>query len=272
MIVYTIRSLGSVELLVYADDIVLIANSVVKLQQAVTEWSEELSRKGMQINTRKSKILHVGRHEEEVQVYCNGEQLEVVEDYTYLGTVVDRSGKVDSELSQRIGKANTVYYQICNTVVGKREVGRDVKLHIFKSVYLPILLYGAESWIMTDRQKSRVTAAEMKFLRRIAGKTRRDCIRNERIREDLDVAPVMEVLETRQLKWFGHVIRMEDHRDPLKTMEYVPEGGRPRGRPRISYLDYMNRLCTKRGKTLNQARNLARNRGDWQSWLSTPLR
>lgn len=261
-----------IQLLLYADDVVLIADSMEKLQQAVIEWYEELRRKGMLINTNKSKVLHVGRQQEDIHIYCNGEELEVVMDFTYLGAVIDRSGKVDSEITNRISKANAVYYQICNTVVGKKEVGKNVKLHIFKSVYLPILLYGAESWILTDRQGSRITAAEMKFLRRTAGKTRRDCVRNERIRQELEIIPLKELLETRQLKWYGHVVRMDDHRDPLKTMEYVPDGRRPRGRPRVSYLEYVEKLCKARGKDLRQARNLARNRDGWNSWLNAPLR
>lgn len=136
----------------------------------------------------------------DVHFYCDRKELEVVADFTFLGAVLDSCGKVNLEISNRIGKVNIVSYQICNTVVGKREVGRNVKLHIFKSVHLPILLYGKERWILTDRQKSRGTAIEMKFLHRIVRKTGRDCIQNNRIREELEVAPVMDVVETCQLK------------------------------------------------------------------------
>ena len=46
------------------------------------------------------------------------------------------------------------------------------------------------------------------------GKTRRDRIRNERIREALEQKSVDEILQKRQLKWFGHVVRMEARRKP----------------------------------------------------------
>lgn len=49
----------------------------------------------------------------------------------------------------------------------------ETKKHIYKSVYLPTLTYVSESWIMLDKQANRITAAEMKFLRRAVGKTRR---------------------------------------------------------------------------------------------------
>ncbi|XP_014277276.1 uncharacterized protein [Halyomorpha halys] len=114
-----------IQLLLYADDIELVADTPDKLQQAVTEWHEELHRKGMEINTSNNKILQVGRQVEDLHIYCNGE--EVVADFTYLGTIIDRSGKADSKISNRIRKANAVNYKIYNTVIGKQEVGKNVK-------------------------------------------------------------------------------------------------------------------------------------------------
>lgn len=129
----------------------------------------------------------------------------MVEDFTYLGTVISRNGKISQEISNRIKNANNVYYQICNTVVGKREVDKRVKIHIFKAIYLPTILYGSGSWVLLEKLKSRIVALEMKYLRRVVSRTRRDHIRNSRIREELEVNPLTEMLEKRQLKWFGHV-------------------------------------------------------------------
>jgi hypothetical protein len=48
----------------------------------------------------------------------------------------------------------------------------------YKSVYVPILSYAAESWTTRSKNVNRITAAEMKFLRRSLGKTRKDRCRN----------------------------------------------------------------------------------------------
>ena len=86
---------------------------------------------------------------------------------------------------------------------------------------------------MTEGKVSRITAIEMKCYRRIAGKTKRDMIRNERIREGLKQESIGGKLRKRQMKWFGHVLRMDEERKPRQMME----GRRGRGRPRMSYMD-----------------------------------
>nr|XP_014292674.1 uncharacterized protein LOC106691424 [Halyomorpha halys] len=178
------------QVIVFAEGIVLIADNKENLQQAVIEWEAELERTGMTINVRKSKIMDIGREQENIEIFCKGEALEMVDEYTYLGTVTSRNEKVDQEISNRIKKANAIYYYLCKTVIGKREVEKNVNVHIFEAVYLPTLLYGSESWVPLDKHLSRVTSVEMRYLRRVAGRTRRDRIRNERTRQDVGTVSI----------------------------------------------------------------------------------
>ena len=45
----------------------------------------------------------------------------------------------------------------------KRELSKKAKLSIFKIVFVPILTYGHESWVITERVRSQVQASEMRF-------------------------------------------------------------------------------------------------------------
>lgn len=89
----------------------------------------------------------------------------------------------------------------------------EVKLLIFKTVYLPLLLYGSESWVLADRPRSRIITEEMMYLRRTSEKTRRDLIRNECIR--------------------GEAQYVFDHGENRKEAVDRPPGRRPRGRSRM---------------------------------------
>jgi hypothetical protein len=76
---------------------------------------------------------------------------------------------------------------------------------------------------------------EMKFLREILGKTRRDKIRNDDIREQLKVDDIKNYIERNRLKWYGHVMRMSEERIPRRTLEMKLRGRRPRGRTRTRW-------------------------------------
>ncbi|TWW73192.1 hypothetical protein D4764_15G0005860 [Takifugu flavidus] len=56
----------------------------------------------------------------------------------------------------------------------KKELSRKAKLSIYQSIYVPVLTYGHQRWVMTERTRSRIQAAEMSFLPREAGLSLRD--------------------------------------------------------------------------------------------------
>jgi hypothetical protein len=127
-------------------------------------------------------------------------------------------------------------------------------------VYIPTLTYGAESWPLTAKHESRIIATDMKLLRRIVGKTRRDKWRNKRIRETLDLEPILNYIESRSIQWYGHVVRMQDYRKPKQAMEARREKRRGRGRPRRTWEDCVIDVARRKGKTLADLRRLARDR------------
>ena len=69
------------------------------------------------------------------------------------------------------------------SVVMKRELSKKAKLSIFKAVFVPILTYGHESWVMIERMRSQ--ASEMRFIRRIEGVTLFNKVRSSEIRKSL---------------------------------------------------------------------------------------
>jgi len=61
--------------------------------------------------------------------------------------------------------------------LGEEELSRKAKLSIYWSAYVPTLTYGHKLWVVTERTRSRIQAAEMSFLRRVAGLSLRDRVR-----------------------------------------------------------------------------------------------
>ena len=100
-----------------------------------------------------------------------------------------------------------------------------------------MLTYSSETWVLRKRDKRRITAAEMRFLRKSAGYTMLDRKRNEAIQNELNVTPVIKRVKEYRRRWRDHVNRMDEERSPKWASNYTPKGRRDRGRPRRKLVD-----------------------------------
>ena len=119
---------------------------------------------------------------------------------------------------------------------------------MYEAIIEPSLLYGCGSWPSQEKYLSKINAVQMRVLSKIGGKTRRDRIRNARIRANLNQNAVTQKIEQTQLKWYGHVKRMKESRIPRQILEARTEGKRPRGRQRTTYMDVIEKLVGKKRK------------------------
>jgi len=104
-------------------------------------------------------------------------------------------------------------------------LSRKAKLSMYWSVYVPTLTNGHELWVKTERTRSRIQAAQMSFLRRVAGL--RERIRSSDIRRELGVELLLLRVERSQLRWFGHLFRMPPGRLHSEVFLARPLGGDP---------------------------------------------
>ena len=153
--------------LLFADDLVLLSSTESGLQRSLNNFADECNTTGMKIRTAKTKVLHLSRNPDQCVLQVNGATLKQVEKFKYLGVAFTSDGRQDEELDTRVGKASAVMQALHCSVVMKRELLKKAKLLIFKAVFVPILTYGHESWVMTERMRSQVQAPEMRLLRRI---------------------------------------------------------------------------------------------------------
>jgi len=97
----------------------------------------------------------------------------------------------DEELDTRMGKTSAVMRALQYSVVMKGEMSKKANLSVFRTVFIPILTYGHESWVMTERICLQVQASEMRFLQRIEGVTLFDKVRSSEIRKSLNIEPLL---------------------------------------------------------------------------------
>ena len=86
------------------------------------------------------------------------------------------------------------------------------------------LLYGSETWRLTENNKRRVEAAEMGVLRRSSRISRKERIRNVTIRQQIGLEEtIVKEIEQNQLTWYGHVQRMVEGRLPKIALKWMPK-------------------------------------------------
>ena len=228
--------------LLFADDLFLLSSTESGLQRALNSFADACNTAGMKISTAKTEVLHLSRNPDQCVLQVNGATLKQVEKFKYLGVAFTSDGRQEEELDTRIDMASAAMRALHYSVVMKRELSKKAKLSIFKRVFVPILTYGHESWVMTERMRSQVQASEMRFVRRIEGVTLFNKVRSSEIQKSLNIEPLLLRSERSQLRWFGHVSRMSQERLPKQALHAKANGRRPVGRPRTRWTDYIEDL------------------------------
>jgi len=137
--------------------------------------------RGMEINACKSKTVNITKGiRGRLNIKWVRERKEQVEEIEYLGTTISANGKFDTVISNRVQKENQVYYYLNQTTAGKKEIHNNTKMRICQMVYIPTLPCDSKSWMMLTKHESRITDAEMRYLKKYKVKTKRELVINWR--------------------------------------------------------------------------------------------
>ena len=146
-------------------------------------------------------------------------------------------------------------------ILTARKVSTKLRGRVYASGVRSCLLYGAETWAMTQELERRLERTEMRMLRWMDGKAKGEMrTSNKEVLERFGVEPVKIVMTTNRLRWFGHVERKEEGDWVRKCLSMEVDGTRPRGRPQKTWYDNVLQDMKKVG--LKRAD--AQDRGVWR--------
>ena len=131
----------------------------------------------------------------------------------------------------------TTYFSILRSMLlCDRNVPIKLKDKVCKTVIKPTMTYGAE-YPVIKKDENRLHVAEMRMLRWIRGKTRKEHVRNQIIQEDAKVFQMSTSLRQKRLNLYGHIRRREEDNLSRKNDGHGRTGEEKKGRPRRRRID-----------------------------------
>lgn len=260
----------------FADDIDLMGGSNSELQDLTSRLASRSRAYGMEVSSEKSKVMVNSANNTPAQITMNGQQLEVVDAFKYLGATLTKDGRSTTEIKTRLAIATSTMAKL-NKIWSSKNISFPTKITLYKALVLSILLYGCESWTMTAETTRRVQTFETKCYRRMLGISWKDHKTNDFVRAQITSRagpqePLLVLVKRRKLTWFGHVTRHNSL--PKTVLQGTLEGGRRRGRQVKSWMDNIKEWTRLDSHTLTRT---AEDRSGWRSLvykssLMSPLR
>lgn len=242
--------------LLYADDVALVAKRRPELETQVQLWKDRLDEFGMRLNVLKTEYLESGA-QAQGSIKVDGQDLPKTTSFKYLGSHISSSGEIQQAASARINAA-WMKWRECSGVLCDKRIPNKLKSKVYRTMVRPVALYGAECWPTTRKVEQMIHCMEMKMLRWSLGHTRMDKIRNEAIREKMQVAPITEKLQESRLRWFGHVQRRDPDTVSKRAFDLKVDGKRPRGKPKRRWMDVVQKDIKDNGLSLEDAQDRAK--------------
>jgi len=172
--------------------------------------------------------------------------------------------------------SNSCYYSVQN-LLSSRFLSKNLKIKVYRTIILPVVLYGCEAWLLTLREERKLRMFENMVLRRIFG-PRRDKVTGEwrRLHKeeliDLYSSPnIVWVIKSRRMRWAVHVVRMGEERGVYRVLLEKPEGRRPLGRPRRRWVDNIRMDLQKVGCGYTDWIGLTQDRDRWRTLVSAVM-
>ena len=146
-------------------------------------------------------------------------------------------------------------------------LSKNLKIKIYRTIILPVVLYGCETWSPTLRERCRLRVFENRD--KVTGGWRK--LHDEEF-DDLYYSPnIVPVLKSRRMRWAGHIACTRERRGVYRVLVGKPEGKRPLGRPRRRWEDNIKMDLQEVGCEGMDWIELAEDRDRWRARVNAVM-
>jgi hypothetical protein len=256
--------------LLYADDAVLFAGNKRHLRKMIELFEEACASVGLELNAKKS--VYLNNTSDLTPLKYRGSQLPAASSTIYMGINVSLPMDWNKEISRRISSGWCAYSEY-REIFRHRRFPMPLKRRLFESVILPRLIYGSESWALTDKEKDRLRVTQRKMERSMTNIKLTDKIRHDRIRQITKLPDVIKSATLRKLSYAKTIALMAPDRWARVLTEWIPHNRkRNSGSQKKRWVDDIRRHVDDYYKTAARGRNRVRRQpsSQWQQLMRIP--
>jgi hypothetical protein len=192
-----------------------------------------------------------------------------------LETTLTNQNDINDEIKSRLNSGNACYHSVQN-LLSSRLISKNLKIKTYKTVILPVVLYGCEIWSLTLGEEHRLRVFENRVLRKIFGPKREEDgswrkLHNDELHNLYSSPNIVRVIKSRRMRWAGHVARRGEWRGVYRVLIGRPEGKRPLERPRRGWEDNIKMDLREIGIDGVNWIRLAQDRVHWRAFVNTVM-
>ena len=260
------------QILACADDTDIISRSPKSLQEATVALDRAARRMGLEINQAETKYMICGIKKKYVENVFKVKHLtfERVNSFLYLGTSITADNNTYAEINNRITLDNRSYFGLVNTLKAKN-ISRKCKVVMYKTLIKPVLMYGAETWVLSKADELHLGVFERIILRTIYGPICEGATWSSRYNEELyrlyEETDLVTTIRITRLRLAGNILRVQDNLPCKKITLDKPEGRRRFGRPNLRWIGGVMRDADRLG--VRNWRIKTKDRDGWRRLLES---
>ena len=148
-------------------------------------------------------------------VVCEGEEIENVWVFKYLGSIFRADGSQIPDILARIAMATTTAGKM-RQIWASKSIPFALKLRIYKTGVCSRLVYGSEGWLLNAKACAMLNGANSRLITRITNKSVR-----EEVSRRTRTFDIVQWIRARRLQWVGHILRMDDQRLVKQALRYI---------------------------------------------------
>ena len=175
---------------------------------------------GLEVNADKTKYMVMSRDqnaERSHSIKTYNSCIEIVEQFNYFGTAFRKQNSIQEETKSRLKSGNACYNSVQN-LLSYSLLFKRIKTEIYRTIILPVVLYGCKTRPLTLREERRLRVFENRVLRTIFDPKRDEVtgewrkLHNEKLNNLYSSPNIVRVTKSRRMRWVWHVARMGEKR------------------------------------------------------------